>query len=172
MMSEELSGGSQMGGALQVMMSSGVSVWISGPSVSCCPGVSSVGVGACPRSGGGGMEGGRGGRGVKSRKTEVNTALLLLSIYLPFLFFLFSGEGRGGEGCRGGLVLALSPVPGPWSRSPVPGPGPVGSVSGGPLGASLSVCALVSDNNPNHFSPMLSPPARSGRYTTSAVFAS
>lgn len=33
------------------------------------------------------------------------------------------------------------------------------------LGVSLSVCALVSNNNPNHFSPMLSPPARSGRYT-------
>lgn len=38
-------------------------------------------------------------------------------------------------------------------------------------GVSSSVCALLSDNNPNHFSPMLSPPARSGRYTTSAVFA-
>lgn len=55
-----------------------------------------------------------------------------------------------------------------WARFPVEW----ALVSGGPLGVSLSVCALVSDNNPNHFSPMLSPPARSGRYTTSAVFAS
>lgn len=39
------------------------------------------------------------------------------------------------------------------------------------LGVSSSVFALLSDNNPNHFSPMLSPPARSGRYPTSAVFA-
>lgn len=38
-----------------------------------------------------------------------------------------------------------------------------------PVGLSSSVCALLSDNNPNHFSPMLSPPARSGRYTPSAV---
>lgn len=69
--------------------------------------------------------------------------------------FISGSRGRGGGRIGSG-----------------PEPGPVGSVSGGPLGASLSVCALVSDNNPNHFSPMLSPPARSGRYTTSAVFAS
>lgn len=47
-----------------------------------------------------------------------------------------------------------------------------GSCGQRPLGVPSSVCALLSDNNPNHFSPMLSPPARSGRYTTSAVFAS
>lgn len=107
-------------------------------------------------AGGGGMEGSEGG--LKSRKTKVNTAPLFLSIYFPILFFFVLGGGGGGVMMDSSWLWARFPVE--WAL-----------VSGCPLGV-LSVCALVSDNNPNHFSPMLSPPARSGRYTTSAVFAS
>lgn len=116
------------------------------------------------------MEGSGGRRCLKSRKTKVNQflntlvklqsflfipicQLLWLNILVVVLLFLFFC-------CNHWLsqILDLNLYEVPADRQH-------------PLRVLSSVCALLSDNNPNHFSPMLSPPARSGRYTTSAVFA-
>lgn len=99
-------------------------------------------------------------RGVKSRLIQLSKPLVL-----SICFFLLPVFGAGSS-CDG-LFFIIGSVKLSDSRSDLC-EAPVGSVL---LGVSMSVCALLSDNNQNHFSPMLSPPARSGRYTTSAVFA-
>lgn len=80
-------------------------------------------------------------------------------------FFLFFWRGAGSSYDVDFFIIGCAKLSDSWWDLCE---APVGSVL---LGVSMSVCALLSDNNPNHFSPMLSPPARSGRYTTSAVFA-
>ena len=101
------------------------------------------------------------------KKKKVNPAFYSqISRLLHFPFSVFWGGGDSScdvifflfhIGSGNSLARLLNCTRVPWWIAPV--------------GLSWSVCALLSDNNPNHFSPMLSPPARSGRYTPSAVFA-